>query len=76
MAAQREWKMMLKMTRTEAAAMMSAEMVGGSSLNATAKADGLKKTHVHTKNKCKSKVHGREEGSGSVDDKMERSLHR
>lgn len=60
MAAQREWKMMLKMTWTEAAA----------------KADGLKKTHVYTKNKCKSKVHGREEGSGSVDDKMERSLHR
>ena len=72
---------MVTLTPNEAAAVsvisiIQVEMVDESSLNMTAKADGLKRTHVCIKSKCKNKVHGKEEDDGSVADKMESSLHR
>ena len=73
--------MVLTLKRNEAAAVsvisiIQVEMVDESSLNATAKADGLKRTHVCTKSKRKNKVHGKEEDGGSVADKMESSFYR
>lgn len=72
---------MLTLKWNEAAAVsvisiIQVEMVEESSLNVTAKAYGLKRTHVCMKSKRKNKVHGKEEDGSSVDDKMESSLHR
>ena len=59
-----------------AMSLIQMEMVDKSSLNAMARADSLKRTHVCTKHKSKNKVHGKEEGGGLMGDKMESSLHR